>query len=249
MLWPDGQHSRYVFYDANGRVQSTVDERATVVQYLYDAADRVTDIQWPATPAQNVHITYDAADRPLIVSDGVGQREYSYDPTLHRVSRVRTTLKALPAGHNIFDVSYSYNPDGSVATMTSPAGVTGYSYDAAGQLVSLIDPVGNSTICPECVWAAPCIRIRTRSPARPSARPILTVVPPARRRLDRSAFSERYFADGQRSDHVCLFSKHDYLGNSWPCKASAQIPASAQRDVRLRPARQADFGAGDICAR
>ncbi|MCW3098461.1 MAG: repeat-associated core domain protein [Chthonomonadaceae bacterium] len=145
MIWPDQQHGRYVFYDANGRVQSTVDEKFTLVQYLYDDADRVTDIIRPATPTQNIHITYDAADRPLVVSDGTGQREYSYDPVMHRVIRVRTTFNALPVGHNVFDITYGYNPDGSVATMASPAGTTAYSYDASGELIRLVDPSGNIT--------------------------------------------------------------------------------------------------------
>jgi len=108
MTWPDQQHSRYVFYDSAGRVQSTVDEKFTLVQYLYDEVDRVTDIRRPATPAQNVHITYDAAGRPLTVSDGTGKREYTYDPTLHRILRVRTTFNALPAGSNVFDIGYTY---------------------------------------------------------------------------------------------------------------------------------------------
>ncbi|MCW3052530.1 MAG: hypothetical protein JWN14_1700 [Chthonomonadales bacterium] len=145
MIWPDQQHGRYIFYDSAGRVQSTVDEKFTLVQYLYDDADRVTDILRPATPTQNVHITYDAADRPLTVSDGTGQREYTYDPVLFRVIRVRTTLNALPAGHKVFDITYGYNPDASVATMTSPAGTTAYSYDASGQLIRLTDPSGNVT--------------------------------------------------------------------------------------------------------
>ena len=57
-------------------------------------------------------------DGSLTVSDGTGQREYTYDPILFRVVRVRTQLNALPAGHNVFDITYGYNPDGSVATMT-----------------------------------------------------------------------------------------------------------------------------------
>ena len=227
MLWPDGQHSRYVFYDENGRVQGTVDERATVVQYLYDAADRVTDILWPATPAQYVHITYDAADRPLIVSDGVGQREYSYDPTLHRVSRVRTTLKALPAGHNIFDVSYSYNPDGSVATMTSPAGVTGNSYDADGQLVSWRDPAGFLTLCFES-YCRTRNQHTDRSPVRPLARGYTygsSILPgdASTAPLFLSGISQT--VNGQITYAYSLSTT--IWATSWPCKALAQIPASS----------------------
>lgn len=47
-------------------------------------------------------------------------------------------IGALPAGHNVFDIGYAYNPDGSLAAMTSPAGGTAYSYDASGQLTRLI---------------------------------------------------------------------------------------------------------------
>src|SRR5579884_1907540 len=144
VVWPSN-NSASRRYDAGGRVTSTTDERGVVTNFLYYADNRLSDLQFPATPAQNVHYTYDNAGRLLSVSDATGTRQYTYDPTLKRLQSVTTTLSALPAGHNSFAVAYSYYADGKLASMSSPAGTTSYTYDGAGHLIGLHDPFGNTT--------------------------------------------------------------------------------------------------------
>ncbi len=143
VIWPGGSSSS-VLYDIAGRVQTATDERGIVSTYLYYADNNVSDIQFPATPAQNVHFTYDPVGRLTSVTDGTGSRTNSYD-TLGRLHGVTTVITALPIGHNTFAVSYGYFGDGSLASVTSPLGTTYYAYNTAGQVTSQTDALGHTT--------------------------------------------------------------------------------------------------------
>ncbi|HLJ57177.1 MAG TPA: hypothetical protein VKT77_19220, partial [Chthonomonadaceae bacterium] len=144
VTWPGGQ-SAGISYNADGSVREIVDERGVVRDYVYYADGRTSDVQFPASPAKNIHYTYDPAGRLLSVTDSTGSRSYAYDAVLKRLQSVTTVISALPAGHNTFVVSYAYNGDGSVASVTSPVGTTSYTRNAAGQVVFQADALGHNT--------------------------------------------------------------------------------------------------------
>jgi len=149
MTWPDGVNHTGITYDAAGRLASATDERGILRNFTLDNANRITDVQFPNYSSQNVHFTYDAANRPLTASDVTGGTTFNYDPTLKRLSSVVTTINALPGGSNQSTVTYTYFPDGKRKSMTLTVGSNNYTwnytYDANGRLSSVSSPFSETT--------------------------------------------------------------------------------------------------------
>jgi YD repeat-containing protein len=57
---PDTGITDYLYYDGAGNLTQRVDAKETVVNYTYDALNRLTAIQFPSDPNQNVTFTYDS---------------------------------------------------------------------------------------------------------------------------------------------------------------------------------------------
>jgi RHS repeat-associated protein len=148
VTWPDGT-LRDFWYDARGRLTQAFDERGVHRVFAWDNANRLTDAALPDFAGQNVHITYDDANRPLAIDDPATLHEYTWDTqpggTGARLLAVATTFKALPVGSNRFVVSYAYFPDGRLQAMRSVAGETDYTYDRDGELTALVSPYGETT--------------------------------------------------------------------------------------------------------
>jgi RHS repeat-associated protein len=100
-----------------------------------DAGGLLSAVQYPATPALNVGISYDAYDRPSAASDGTGTHSWLYDD-LDAVTSATTTYTGLPAR----TISYGFYADGSRQSMSTPAGSFSYLYDGAQRMVSLTNP-------------------------------------------------------------------------------------------------------------
>jgi RHS repeat-associated protein len=139
LTWPD-LTGLLLSYDAKGRVRQAVDERSITSTYVYDNANKLTDVQFPAYSSYNLHIDYDNANRPIYVTDATGSTTINYDATRKRLTSVVTIL-----GGRTYTVSYTYYGDGKVASMTSPVGTTSYFYNAAGRLSSMTNPFGQTT--------------------------------------------------------------------------------------------------------
>lgn len=139
VTWPGGQ-SASIRYDTAGRVRSTTDERGIVKNYGYDGADRLTSIEFPAYPGQNLSLSCDAAGRPLTLSDASSSVSIGYSHPNRWPTGVTSTF-----GGRTYAVSYTYYPDGKRQSMTSPAGTTTYRYDAVGRLSQLTSPFGQTT--------------------------------------------------------------------------------------------------------
>jgi RHS repeat-associated protein len=138
---PGGESIQYPAHDANGNVLQSIDAKGIVTNYLYDDPENLlTDIQYPATPGLDVHYTYDAAyGRCMGVTDGEGALAYAYDD-LDLVTGVTATYTGLPA----CAITYDFYPNGSLETMTTPAGSFTYTYDAAGRPTGLANPFGET---------------------------------------------------------------------------------------------------------
>ena len=140
-------------YDNDGNLlqktspQANQTGSATItISYCYDAVHRITGKAYSAqscplsSPAGTW--SYDqganAIGRLTGMTDASGSTSYSYD-TLGRLITEQRTLAGITKS-----VSYTYNLDGSVATVTYPSGaVVTYTPDAAGRILSAID-TGNS---------------------------------------------------------------------------------------------------------
>ncbi len=131
----------FTSFDNLGHTLQRVDGRGVVTNFVYDDPEnKLTDLQYPATPGINVHIAYDAYGRRQSRSDGSGSQAWSYDFN-DLLLTATTTYTGLPAQ----TLTYAYNPDESCQSMRLPDGTSfGYSYDAATRLTSLQNPSGQT---------------------------------------------------------------------------------------------------------
>jgi RHS repeat-associated protein len=138
---PGSQVTQFTSYDNDGNLLQRIDGNSVTTNYVYsDAESLLTDIQYPATTSLNVHLTYDSYGRPSAMTDSTGSKSYSYG-NLDELLSVSTTYTGLSAK----TISYSYYLDGSRDSMTTPAGIFNYSYDATGRPVSMTNPFSETT--------------------------------------------------------------------------------------------------------
>jgi RHS repeat-associated protein len=157
-----GKSTHYA-YDAASRLVSTIDPRSRTTSYGYDEAGqpvtltdpagrvtttsydtvgRVTGLHYSSGSPGDQSFAYDDEDRRTSMTDDTGTTTYAYDP-LGRTTSVND-------GHGK-TVSYGYDADDNVTTITYPATQAGpggdvtRGYDADGQLTSVTDPTGNET--------------------------------------------------------------------------------------------------------
>jgi len=144
-------------YDARGLRTSAQDSAGTEVQYSYDAAGRLTNLNWlvGATSYAQVDFSYDAASRrtQAVRSDGSGASittTYTYD----NLGRITEILNTSDLAGTLSQFTYAYDAASRVPQYTGPEGTISYSYDATSQLTSATgatnetynyDPAGNRT--------------------------------------------------------------------------------------------------------
>src|SRR5262249_24867167 len=113
--YPDSSGIAYR-YDNFGRLASVTNSRSQEIDYSYDNADNVTAISFPTTSSPSHSFTYYADTSLHNVEDGTGVTTYEYYAD-RRVQRVTYNLNASGLT-NTQKVEYTYNPDGTRATMT-----------------------------------------------------------------------------------------------------------------------------------
>src|SRR4051812_6046684 len=141
-------------YDADGNLlQKTspapnqTGSATQTVSYCYDALHRVTGKGYGAqscpltTPVTTY--TYDSGTNAkghlASLTDQAGTASYTYDILGRLAAETRTLTGANNAGISK-NISYSYNLDGSVKTLTYPSGnVITYAPDSAGRMLSAVD--------------------------------------------------------------------------------------------------------------
>lgn len=141
------QHSTTYSYTNNGSLCSgnpdsvcvRTDPRGVTATYLYDALNRITSVAY-SDGTSTVTYCYDGNNSPCIsggysstygktrrtaMSDGSGSTGWSYNPTGRIVAEKRTIAGVTKT------ISYSYNLDGSIASITYPTG-RGVFYNVGG---------------------------------------------------------------------------------------------------------------------
>ncbi|MEW8439252.1 MAG: hypothetical protein AB2689_13990, partial [Candidatus Thiodiazotropha taylori] len=131
---PDTGVTTYTYDEAGNRLTQT-DARNVTTSYSYDALNRLTGISYPDT-SLNVSYTYDQGTHGIgqltQMSDGEGTTDYQYNAFGDLTQVTRTSQDGV-----ITTFSYSYNPQGQLASQTYPSGhVVHYTY-AQGQLTGL----------------------------------------------------------------------------------------------------------------
>ncbi len=133
---PGSETTQFPSYDNDGNLLQRIDGNNVTTNYLYtDSESLLTDIQYPASTSLNVHFGYDSYGRRSSMTDATGSQSYTYG-NLDELLSTATTYTGLAAK----TISYSYYPNGSRQTMTTPAGAFNYYFDAAGRPSSVINP-------------------------------------------------------------------------------------------------------------
>ena len=124
----------YTSYNAQGQVAIQTDANGNVTTYLYDNAGREISITQPPVetggPSAVTSYTYNAAGQQTSMTDAHGNMlphtdfngittTYTYD-SLNRETSVTSASSVVS--------SYSYTPDGQIATMTDGTGTTTYTH-------------------------------------------------------------------------------------------------------------------------
>jgi len=127
--YADGSQTEAV-YDARGNTLSTTDSTGTTA-YTNDANDRLIRIDYPA--GQWLQFTYDMMGRPASSLDQAGHHlDYQYNST--------GRLESLTDENGSEVVHYTYDAVGRMERQTLTNGIyTTYAYDAAGQMISLVN--------------------------------------------------------------------------------------------------------------
>jgi RHS repeat-associated protein len=137
------------------------DARGTTATYIYDIGtmkDRLITISYSdGTPTTNYfydQTSYNGlaiqypGDRRTGMSDASGQTAWSYDPVGHIITERRTN------GTVTDNTSYTYNVDGSNASITYPSGrVVNYSYNNSQQAISVVDATGATNYITSATYA------------------------------------------------------------------------------------------------
>jgi RHS repeat-associated protein len=145
---PEAGTTSYQYNSFDLLTQKT-DARGVITTYTYDTLNRLTQVSYnvgttgvAATPT--VTFTYGTNTsqnnngRVITMTDGPGSESYSYD-ILGRLTQVQKLI----AG-TTYTVSYTYNLDGSVASVTYPSGkVINRTYDSIGRLSSIANGSSN----------------------------------------------------------------------------------------------------------
>jgi RHS repeat-associated protein len=132
-------------YDQYGRCTSRTDGNGVVTQYSYSADGLPVTVQYPTT-SNNVYLSYDGFDRVAGMSDATAGTStipgsvYTYDDNDFLLSS-SVTYTGLPQR----SISYTYWPDGTRASMVTPAGTFSYDYDGVGRLNQLTNPFSETS--------------------------------------------------------------------------------------------------------
>lgn len=131
-------------YDADNNVQTKLDARGITITYGWDALNRMLSRTY-SNSDPTVTYTYDQATCVVVSScynigrrtgttDAGGSEAWAYDKMGREIGEQRTTNAIVK------NTSYTYNLDGSLATLTYPSGRTiSYSYNGAAQPTQALD--------------------------------------------------------------------------------------------------------------
>jgi RHS repeat-associated protein len=134
-------------YDADGNLIYKSDARGLTITYGYDPLNRMTGRSY-SNGDPSVSYTYGTTagsscpggapsfniGRRIAMTDAGGSETFAYDPMGRECTEQRTTNSITKT------TSYTYNLDGSLATLTYPSGrMITYTPDAAGRPLSAVD--------------------------------------------------------------------------------------------------------------
>jgi RHS repeat-associated protein len=136
---PGGETVQFPDHDDCGRVTRSIDSKGQEVTYDYstDPSNLLTAVHYTDNSAYDMIIDYDSVyGRCTSWSDKEGTTSYTYDD---RGTVVSTTTSYINGPQNK-TISGTFYDDGSLDTLTTPAGDFAFTYDAAGRVVGMTNP-------------------------------------------------------------------------------------------------------------
>jgi len=150
-------------YDSDGNLLTKVSpapnqtgSTTQTISYCYDALNRLKS-KWYTTPTCSqsspaANYFYDQTSyNGLTIANGIGRRTGMSDTSgatawsFDQMGRVQTERRTINGTSGVTqNISYTYNLDGSLATVTYPSGrVISYTYGSAARLLSAVDSANN----------------------------------------------------------------------------------------------------------
>ncbi len=131
---PDTGTTKYQ-YDGAGNLVQKVDAKGTIVNYTYDALNRLTAIQFPSDPNQNITFTYDS----VAVTNGIGRLTGRVDPsgtyTFYYDAQGNLNKEEKTINSILYTTQYAYNKNNFMTSITYPTGrVITYTPDQIGRI-------------------------------------------------------------------------------------------------------------------
>lgn len=135
-------HGEAYVYDEQGRRTHTVDHQGFVTIFQYDHRSRINMIVHPWTEERSRSDRSEAEEQGIPLPPQSGRPETRYVPAaelalLRELSRTVLGSRALIAPlHTVWRESFTYTPDGQMASRSTPWGTIPYAYGSEGLLVS-----------------------------------------------------------------------------------------------------------------
>ncbi len=131
---PDTGTTEYQ-YDPAGNLTQKIDAKGTIVNCTYDALNRLTAIQFPSDPNQNVTFTYDSTS----VSYGIGKLTGRTDPsgsyTFYYDAQGNLNKEEKTINSVLYTTQHVYNKNNFLTSITYPTGrVITYTPDQVGRI-------------------------------------------------------------------------------------------------------------------
>ncbi len=137
---PDAGADTYE-YDAAGNMLSHTNGNNKTIQYRYDH-NRLTDVEYPDYPANNVHYTYgdstagyNGKGRITMQEEGSGWQTFKYGTLGEVIENIRTFALPFESRTYTFKMQYAYDSYNRIQRITYPDGeVVSYEYNLGGML-------------------------------------------------------------------------------------------------------------------
>jgi len=138
---PDRGTTTYSYHPGTSNIHIKTDGNGTTTEYLYDLRYRITDIQYAANPAYNIHFTYDDQQHMRTMVDRSGTTIEQYN------AMGNLSSKSWGNGAVQLSMSYGYDAKGRLNSMTYPSGkVLSYGYDAITGRINSMSFGGQPTL-------------------------------------------------------------------------------------------------------
>lgn len=141
---PRGEVTK-IEYTGSGYIQRYIPPSQKAQQYSYDAASRLTRIEYATPSTPDIVNTYDGNGNITTI----GTQETDNSPIVPKISRTFDNLNRIVSHTDAAQKTtrYAYNPAGLVEQMTYPDGKTvRYAYDRAKRLETITDWAGRVTV-------------------------------------------------------------------------------------------------------